>query len=495
MPIVVIAGLAGIGAALTLLPGLAAGPSFDAAVFLTGGWLVAQGRVPYADFWDHKPPLIYVIDAALPAAFPWADPWSAVWIGSVAATGGAGVFIALTIRRWAPLWVAALAGTAASIAMGQYALSLGGGLTETFASLALAVAVYIQLDPRDSSARWVVGGLALGIATLISVQALAGAAAILVGGIGVGGPRWRRGAGILIGAALPWLAAAGLMAALGALPAMIDALVTYSSAYRASNVAQAARNEYASTSVAVLCLTFLIVPAVLAIRDAVRDARWRATVLVPAAVWILLTVAVGIGLSRFETHYAIPLAIPLALAGSISLAARSRLPAIMALVALYAVVGTGLSLVVARIASQPLQLSISAETERTARVGAVMAELATPESTAFVWGNEPQLHYLSGIRPASRYLYLLPLTTPGYATPSLVEEIGRSWATDPPELVVDAGSLQPGSPGSPPLLIARPIDQEGRELDILEPLRALVRERYALVEVVDGWPVYRLRSP
>lgn len=38
-------------------------PSVDSGVFLYVGWRVLAGEVPYRDVWDHKPPLIFYIDA------------------------------------------------------------------------------------------------------------------------------------------------------------------------------------------------------------------------------------------------------------------------------------------------------------------------------------------------------------------------------------------------------------------------------------------------
>ena len=38
-------------------------PSRDSGVFLYVGWRLLNGDVPYRDVWDHKPPLIYIVDA------------------------------------------------------------------------------------------------------------------------------------------------------------------------------------------------------------------------------------------------------------------------------------------------------------------------------------------------------------------------------------------------------------------------------------------------
>src|SRR5262245_997230 len=38
-------------------------PSRDSGVFLYMGWRLLSGDIPYQDVWDHKPPLIYFVDA------------------------------------------------------------------------------------------------------------------------------------------------------------------------------------------------------------------------------------------------------------------------------------------------------------------------------------------------------------------------------------------------------------------------------------------------
>jgi hypothetical protein len=41
------------------------------------------------------------------------------------------------------------------------------------------------------------------------------------------------------------------------------------------------------------------------------------------------------------------------------------------------------------------------------------------------------------------------------------------------------------------LLVDRPVlEIDGRNLDILEPLRAFVREHYVQATTVEGWPIY-----
>ena len=110
-----------------------------------------------------------------------------------------------------------------------------------------------------------------------------------------------------------------------------------------------------------------------------------------------------------------------------------------------------------------------------------------------VWGNQPGLYDLADRAQATRYSYLYPLTTAGYSTPAMVGAVARALADHPPAVVVDAGSSGPGQPGFLPLLIDRPIATDGRDLDLLDPLRAFVGSHYRLAETVSGWPIYVLR--
>src|SRR5215216_5751069 len=52
-------------------------PSRDSGVFLYVGWRLLKGDVPYRDVWDHKPPLIYFVDALGIALSP--DSLWGVW--------------------------------------------------------------------------------------------------------------------------------------------------------------------------------------------------------------------------------------------------------------------------------------------------------------------------------------------------------------------------------------------------------------------------------
>jgi hypothetical protein len=70
-----------IGALLALYPSNPINmtlPSRDSGVFLYVGWRWLNGDIPYRDVWDHKPPLVYVIDA-LGLTFTSDSMWG-IWI-------------------------------------------------------------------------------------------------------------------------------------------------------------------------------------------------------------------------------------------------------------------------------------------------------------------------------------------------------------------------------------------------------------------------------
>jgi len=135
---------------------------------------------------------------------------------------------------------------------------------------------------------------------------------------------------------------------------------------------------------------------------------------------------------------------------------------------------------------------IEATNARAAATAAWMESQGLAGERILVWGNVPQVYQFSESPPAVRYGFLYPLTTPGYASEERISELLVALEAAPPTLVVDAGSPAPGEPGFLPLLIDRPVATDGRDLDLMDPLRDFVADRYEMVETVRGWPIYRL---
>jgi hypothetical protein len=138
-------------------------PSRDSGVFLYMGWRLLNGDIPYRDVWDHKPPLIYFVDALGLALAP--DSLWGVW-------GLRFLFILFTFFFVYKLLdqefglFAALAGSL-TLTSGLLTILEKGNVTEEYALVFQAVAfwLFVYAWRRDFPLRssfWVgvLGGLA-----------------------------------------------------------------------------------------------------------------------------------------------------------------------------------------------------------------------------------------------------------------------------------------------------------------------------------------------
>ena len=303
---------------------------------------------------------------------------------------------------------------------------------------------------------------------------------------------------MVLGFTAPLAVVAAWLQVIGALPAALDAIVTYSGAYRASSGDYGAVLGAPVAAWTVLVALFLVAPALLGAMSAATAPQPRRGVAIASLLWIGGSLVLFVAQGRFYAHYAIPLAVPLGILAGLGLhrvgeslrgVGRSRPRAIIVL----PLVATLFVSVLAGVVSAAMQIAPVADAH--ARMKAVSERLRDfPAGTMLVWGNEPRLYELAQRGPATRYSYLYPLTTPGYSTPALIKKVARALANHPPVVVIDAGSSAPRQPGFLPLLIDRPVTTDGRDLDLLDPLRAFVAGHYDLVATVAGWPIYVLRD-
>lgn len=481
-----------------LAPGLLVGPSLDAAVFSHVGGQLVDGVAPYVGAWDHKPPGMYLVAGAGHAVLGWLGPWTADWLISLATTVGLGAAIAAVLGRVGVTgWPRTLAVVGATIVACQYLLALGGGLTEPPATLLIAWAMVLALG-RASWLRGLGIGALVAVSLLLSIQLLLGALVVVVLSLFLQPPgtRAHRAVAMAIGFAAPVVLAAGWLATIGALTAAAETIVTYSAAYRSSS------GEYGSTLGAavaawtVLSVLYLVVPGLLGAMSIGAAPQPRRGVMLAALVWLAVSVPVFVIQGRFYAHYVIPLAVPLGVLAGVGLERVAetlrRTPGLRTRTVIFLpLVGTIAISLFAGVLSAAMQIAPVAD--RSARMQVVAQRLEhLPGTTLLVWGNEPRLYDLSGRAPTTRYSYLYPLTTPGYSTQAMVDAVLLRLTGDPAAVVVDAGSNAPGQPGFLPLLIDRPIATDGRDLDLLDPLRKFVAEHYLLTDTVAGWPIYVL---
>jgi hypothetical protein len=138
-------------------------PSRDSGVFLYAGWRLLNGDIPYRDVWDHKPPLIYFVDALGIALTP-ESLWG-VWILGFLFIFFTLFFIYKILDREFRIY-AALAGTI-TLTSGLLTILEKGNVTEEYALVfqALCLWLFVNAWKRDfplHSSFWIglLGGLA-----------------------------------------------------------------------------------------------------------------------------------------------------------------------------------------------------------------------------------------------------------------------------------------------------------------------------------------------
>ena len=484
---------------LTMLPGLSAGPSFDASVFLLIGRGIFQGSRPYLDLWDHKPPLTYVIHGLSESLLFWLDPWAAVWVVSVLAVAGTGLIAYAIARRGWSEWVAAATGVVTVLGLGTYLVSLGGGMSETLAAPLLTGGVGLVLLEHPGPRRALVAGVLLGLALLASLQSIVGLAAVAVIVAVVPSRRWLPA--LVVGGLIPLALTAAWLAATGALPAAWEALVDYNIAYRAAAASVAGgmweQISRPALAVIVLSLLYLVTLAAYGLLIVRRTpSSFARRIVIVAFAWLLAAVAFTLYQGRFYSHYASIFVPPMALLAAQGVHALRRLAgrsvARLAAVAAPWIVVAAISSVVAM--QQGAGLLEGERDNRTAvrSTAAVIDSLSTPHDPLFVWGLSPDIYLESHRTPLVRWVYLFPLTTPGFSNSGQVLELLQCFQETPPSVVVDTGWGN-GSALHSPFGVE---SLDGRDYDILGPVRDFIMSHYVRAAVVGDWVIYsRAASP
>jgi hypothetical protein len=278
-----------------------------------------------------------------------------------------------------------------------------------------------------------------------------------------------------------------ILSASGVLSAAWSANVTYVAAYAALN--RTRPDQLAATiAVSALLLAPLLVPCLVALAGWVRAPTAKA-VSIAATIWVAGVSLVIVASGRLEPHYLVMIIPPLSLIALPATRAMLRvgMPRLAGLVLL-----TAAALVAVPALGVFAERTAGFTNEPTVReVADWLRERRKEGDDLFVWGTEPALYYTSGLLPATPYLQVLPLLTPGYGGIELSERVATDLEGAPPRFVIDAGSAGPGEPGIVPLLVPRPVlSGDGRTLDTIDAIRDFVREHYAPPIDVAGWLIY-----
>lgn len=431
----------------------------DLSFYAYAGELLRTGATPYVDFWDHKPPLIYLLHAA-GLALSGGRVWG-VWLVSAASVLAALALAWATLRR-------AVGEAGAVLGTTWFAVGVPSifsvGLTEWYilpVSWATAY-VFVAADPRQR--RTHVLGLWLGVlatagallkpnmigapvaAAIVSALLLARArrvtdlARLVAGGVG--------GVALALAPILGWLAAAG------ALGAFRDQVLTYNAAYVGTGPSWRMRVRALDAGlVSATFYTSLVLPAlgwlVAAVRlrhDAVPPLVRRPVVLL-ALAWLPIELALSATSGRDYSHYFTTLYPPLALLVAIVGAELARLveaapaerlrPAPLVPLLALALAGHAGWRMFWR---ERDDLRNPLRTTQVAAVAEHVRRTVPAGRPIFVWGHAVDVYMLSKRPPASEFVYVQPLLTPGYADSARVAAFVARLAATAPAVIVDGGA-------------------------------------------------------
>ncbi len=498
-----------IGSAVALLPILLSLPfiseplGHDPAVYFT---VVHSGSLPYAEVFDHKPPLIY--------------GWYAL---SMFMSGG-------EPSRQIVNLLTALQLSATALAVAWVGLLLGGRRLALVASLLMALVVsnrYLQFDANTEvfmlpplvlsvalsivglsrrQIRWFcLAGAFCGLAMMtktVAIFNLVAMVAVLAWGAAAGQVAWsnaRRWSAALIGCS-------ALIVVLTALPFIVSgtfgefwhANVTYNLDYNAQVPIFAKLFRFSEIDGRVIVgalpvWTLAIIGAVLACRS-----------IPPVPVAVALASAVGAFAGAVSTgqqypHYFVVLAPFAALFGAIALVemtsdwhSRSRrhrvelflialaLPTLLALLPLYALDADDAY----RITHDQVGTNRAIADEEIADY---IASVTEPDDTIYNVGQETQLYVLSDRYPAEYYIHSRAFDV----EPETFEKTILSLEAEPPALIVDTSIMDLSEHDQPGLVGSRD------ELTTEQRLRlnGFLAERYDFQRRIKHATVYTLKKP
>jgi hypothetical protein len=434
------------------------------------GALLRGGGAPYVAYWDHKPPLIHLINA-LGLAIGGGRIWG-IWALTLAAFLAALVLGHLAMRRaFGPL--AAALGTTYFAACLAYLAPLN--LPEGYVLPVQwgAVLLLTAARPAEERRHAYVTGLALGAlgATAGFLKptfvGAAGSVALVLTWTLLSSRRtgdWLRLiAGAVAGGLLVVLPILGFLAARGSLGAFADQVLHYNAVYVQASTLRRLRAGYRGlTDSGLLFLpgTGWLLAAYRLWRRGRADPRHA--VLLLAVVWLPIEVLLDSFSGRyFPYNYALLYA-PFALlaayvAVELASAGEEHADPQRHTWARRVVAGIVLSLAVASAGNMLRATAPNSNGNapgRDAHIAQTVAYLRShtpPGAPIFVWGHAAYLYLFADRPPASHFIYSLPLLTPGYVDSAVARRFVDELRANAPAAIVDASGPMIEGGYTPPL--------------------------------------------
>jgi hypothetical protein len=460
--------LAVIGLVLLLaLPTLTYPLGRDQGEFATLGRGLLQGKAPYTDLWNPKPPAVFAVYAGAMALFGQSVPalrlldlliapallWAVWWIGRRAYGPAAGV------------WAALLFGV-------FYFTETFWTLTQNdgIVLLPMALGMVAALRAADGGQRsWVwalLSGLFAGAAFwfkypfLLFALAAAVAYALMTARL-----RGKDIAGFIAGLLTAGAVGAGWMLAAGAWDALLES-ARVTSAYTAlgfnwpdfAEAMQIALGfRWSHWGLAFILAAIGLIAGFWPRLTPDRRQRRMTGVLL---VWLLTGFAMMAVQAKGYDYHWLPMLPPLALLSGLGSVALTRGFPTWAQVGA-AVLVFALALVAVW---RPALPYLTGQQEQTAyfdrfqggefnagesqRVAEYLRARTTPGDSLYIWGFRPEIYPLTGLNPATRFIFQFPLVGEWYPASWRQENVDTLWAALPPYVAVLQADYMPWVTGS-----------------------------------------------
>lgn len=510
-------------ALVPFMPSVHAIPFRDSGVFQYIGWRMLNGEVPYRDVWDHKPPLIFFVNA-LGLALGGGSRWG-VWAIELASLVGANLIAFYLMRKaWGPF--PALFGTCCA-ALATVVVFDGGNMTEEYAlplNFAL-LALYRKSETEGQRPGLVMAMGALTAAAFLLKLNMIGVGfsvclCLAIGRIRAG--RWRDlGSGIFffaLGAIIVLGACVAYFAHNDALQDLWETAIVYNFAY--AEVTWTERIASARQGLRLMLRAGILAPAALGFVAAcislVRRSRLKDYQLDPLLPVLLLNLPVEIFLSsttgRSYPHYYFAWIPALALLSAYFVSVllqrsengESLIPTLTS--SRIRAICVGILCVFALYPARHWVNWIVKAREHhkgdlTQNELVVFLKQNTREEESFLmWGAEASMNLTLRRRAPTRFVYQYALFAPYHPDTGVLDVFLTDLEDDPPKYIVDA-SL--GNKKVPPLDTKRYRDWKGHRdhpplREGFDEVRDTILERYERVDSKVGrrgaWDIYALRG-
>ncbi len=484
----------------------------DSGVFLYGGWRLLNGELPYIDFWDHKPPIVYMLNAlALSLGM---GLWGLWLLETAFLATGAGVFFCGISRTFGRMPAFVAAGYAILL-LRHPAFFGGGNFTESWAAcLVLLLLGCISYSPLTSWS-WCTVGFLGGCMFFLKQSCVAVPLTIVV--FAVLGIASRKSGPlrvlvlVLAGFFLVTIPAVLIMVSFGCLGEFWSANVVFNSYYLAEGTRSSGVVGFFSRSirsfehygllgpVALSVCSLALVPFFTENNRMVFLGRLIPVAIAAEIVFISLP-------QRFYGHYFLCL-IPLLSVGfaawcrivtkmtqTIGLSKCLRTVSTAVFTGIFFLTGSG-PISVTGLARQ-IKSSLVTRDASTFEHDILSFLRSCKTGPLFIWGAETRFN-ISSIRTSpTRYTYMYPLTYPGYSQRERLVELLNDLVDSPGTIIIDSLANSPNRLGVDRSAVpCIGIDYSSAWKEIPEsqmlPMREYVAARYSQSNVLScGWVAY-----